>query len=157
MDVDKDQPIHSVMTMEERISSTGPISQARFRTLLLAFFALSALAFAGTGIYGVVSYSVSRRTSEIGIRMALGAQQKDILKMILGESMFYTLFGVIIGLASAFALTRLLSSLLFGISPTDTTIFIGAATLVALVSLSAIYVPARKAMNVDPLVALRRE
>jgi len=157
LDVDKDQPIHSVMTMEERISSTGPISQARFRTLLLAFFALSALALAGTGIYGVISYSVSQRTSEIGIRMALGAQRKDILKMILGESMFHTLLGVIIGLAGAFALTRLLSSLLFGISPTDTVIFTGAAALVILVSLFAIYVPARKAMSVDPLAALRRE
>jgi putative ABC transport system permease protein len=89
--------------------------------------------------------------------MALGAQRKVILKLILGESMFYTLAGVIIGLAGAFALTRLLSSLLFGISPTDTTIFIGASTLVTLVSLLAIYVPMRKAMNVDPMAALRHD
>lgn len=155
--VDKDQPIHGVMTMEERISSTGPISQARFRTLLLAFFAISALTLAGTGIYGVVAYSVSQRTSEIGVRIALGAQQKDILKMVLGEGMLHALIGIIIGLAGAFALTRLLSSLLFGISPTDTTIFISAAALVTLVSLLAIYIPARKAMKVAPSAALKLE
>jgi putative ABC transport system permease protein len=156
--VDKDQPVHDVLTMEQRLIGADPISQARFRTLLLVLFALSALVLAAVGIYGVVSHSVIQRTREIGIRMALGAQPKHILRMVMGHGTILTLIGVGLGLVSAFALTRLLSTqLLFGVNPTDATVFGGAAVSLALISLLATYLPARKARRADPLEILRYE
>ncbi|MGB9179654.1 MAG: FtsX-like permease family protein, partial [Pyrinomonadaceae bacterium] len=120
-------------------------------------FAALALTLASVGIYGVMAYSVSQRTHEIGIRLALGAQSSDVLKMIVGQGMALAAIGIVIGLAVALTLTRLLSSLLFGVSATDPVTFTGIALLLACVAFLASYIPARKATKVDPMVALRYE
>lgn len=116
-----------------------------------------ALALAAIGIYGVISYAVSTRTHEIGIRMALGAQRPAVIQMVISQGMRLTLIGVALGLALALALTRLLKTLLFGVSSTDPVTFLVAALLLAAVALMACYIPARRAANVDPMVALRHE
>lgn len=153
--VDKDQPISDVRTMQELLSES--IASRRFSMLLLALFAAVALILAAVGIYGVMSYSVTQRTHEIGIRMALGAQTRDVLKLIVGQGMIVALAGVVIGLAASFALTRLMESLLFGISATDPlTFFIIPLVLVA-VAFGACLVPALRAAKVDPMIALRYE
>src|SRR5262249_28587325 len=123
---------------------------------LLMIFAGAALVLAGTGLYGVISCSVAQRTAEIGLRMALGAQAQDVLRLVLGQGIKLTLIGILIGLAGALALTRLMRSLLFEVSATDPATFGVIAGLLAVVALLACYVPARRAMKVDPLVALRR-
>ena len=135
----------------------GWLADRRFLLLLVGLFATAAMILAAVGIYGVVSFSVARRTQEIGIRMALGARRDDVLRLIVGEGARLALFGVAIGIAASFAVTRLLSSLLFGISATDPVTFIAVAALLSLVALLASYIPARRAIRLDPNIALRYE
>jgi putative ABC transport system permease protein len=153
--VDRNQPVFEVRSMDEIVS--GIVSAPRLAFLLLGVFASLALALAAIGIYGVTSYLVSQQTHEIGVRMALGAQPRDISRMVLGHGARLAGIGIIGGTAAALALTRLLSSLLFGVSATDPLTFVGVAILLIMVALAACYVPARRAMHVDPVVALRYE
>ena len=153
--IDKDQPIANVVTMEKLLADS--LSQPRFNMLLLGIFAGMALVMAVAGIYGVASYSVSQRTHEIGIRMALGAQQSDVLKLIIGQGLILVTIGLVLGLGAAFALTRLMTSLLYGVSVTDPLTFAGIALLLAGVALVANYIPARRATQVDPMEVLRFE
>jgi len=153
--VDKDQPVTRVRTMEAVVA--GSVAQPRFRTLLLGSFAVIALLLAAVGIYGVISYAVMQRTQEIGIRIALGAQPRDVLRLVVRQGMAPALVGLGVGLIGAFALTRLLKDLLFIVRPTDPATFALVALLLASVALLACYLPARRATKVDPMVALRRE
>jgi len=151
--IDKDQPVEDVRTMEDRIA--GYAAGRRFYTLLLGIFSALAVALAGVGIYGVISYSVSERRHELGIRMALGAQRTDILNLVVGQGFKLTLVGVIVGVAGAFTLGRFLSGLLYGVKPSDPLTFVAVALILTAVALLASYVPARRATKVDPMVALR--
>jgi putative ABC transport system permease protein len=153
--IDKDQPISHIRTMEELVA--GSVSERRFNMSLLAVFAGLALLLAAVGIYGVMSYSVEQRTREIGLRMALGAQTRDVLRLVVRQGMTLTLIGAVIGLIAAIGLTRLIKSLLFGVSATDPVTFFVIPLLLALVALLACYLPARRATKVDPLVALKAE
>jgi predicted permease len=154
-DMDKDQPVSNIRTMEGILSES--VARQRFSMLLLVTFATLALVLAAVGLYGVMSYSVAQRTREIGIRMALGAQARDVLKMVVGQGIKLVLIGVAIGLAAALILTRLMSSLLFGVSATDPTTFITISLVLISVALLASYIPARRATKIDPLIALRYE
>jgi len=153
--VDPDLPIYGVASMEELISTST--SEPRVRSTLFGIFAALGLVLATVGVYGVVSYSVVQRTHEIGIRMALGAQKSDVLGMVVGQGLRLALMGVAIGIAGALALTRFLTSLLYGVDPTDPLTFISVSVILILVALLACYIPARRAANVDPMVALRYE
>ncbi|HEX8424292.1 MAG TPA: ABC transporter permease, partial [Pyrinomonadaceae bacterium] len=153
--IDKDQPVADVRTMQSWIDELT--ARSRFGTLLLTIFAGLALILAAIGIYGVMSYSVTQRTHELGIRIALGAKTLDVLKLILGRGLALTLVGIVLGLAASLVLTRFLSSLLYGISATDPITFGGLSLLLTGVALAACYVPTRRAMKVDPMVALRNE
>jgi len=135
----------------------GWLADRRFLLLLVGLFAAAALALAAVGIYGVVAFSVTRRTQEIGIRMALGAQRSDVLRQVVGEGARLATLGVVIGIGASLAITRVMSTLLFGISATDPLTFVGVVVLLSVVSLFASYIPARRAMHLDPLVALRYE
>ena len=153
--LDKEQPIAKISTMDQLISDS--VARSRFTMLLLSIFAGLALTLACIGIYGVMAYSVAQRTHEIGIRLALGAQRKDVLRLILRYGLRLALIGVGIGIAAGLLLTRLLASLLYGTKPGDPLTFIGVSALLIFVALMACYIPSRRAMRVDPMVALRYE
>ena len=153
--LDKSQPVYAVQTMEQIVD--GSLSPRRTNTQLLAAFAAIALLLAAVGIYGVMAYFVTRRTNEIGVRVALGAQKRDILKLIVGKGTILTLAGAAIGVAVSFGVTRFLQSVLFGVSATDPLTFFVVPVLLCCVALTACYIPARRAMRVDPMVALRYE
>jgi putative ABC transport system permease protein len=152
--LDKDQPV-TVTTMDQIFSDS--VAGQRFNALLLGVFASLALALATVGVFGVINYSVAQRTHEIGIRVALGAQRRDVFKLIVGQGLILALVGVAIGSLGAFAMTRLITRLLFGVSPTDRVTFLLVSLLVTVVAMLACYIPARRATKVDPLVALRYE
>ena len=154
-EIDKDQPVSNIQTMEEILADS--IARQRFSMLLLAIFAGVALVLAGVGIYGVMSYSVAQRTHEIGIRMALGAQTGAVLKLAVGYGMKLVIAGIVIGLIAAFALTRVMATLLFGVTATDPTTFTLISVLLIAVAAVASYVPARRATRVNPIIALRYE
>jgi predicted permease len=153
--LDRDQPIYSLMTMDQRISDS--IAPRRFNMFILGLFAALALLLAAIGIYGIMAFSVVQRTHEIGVRMALGASTQDVLKLVMRNGFKLALIGIAVGLVAAFAATRVLSSLLYEVSARDPLIFVLDAILLAIAALLACYIPARRATNVDPLVALRYE
>jgi putative ABC transport system permease protein len=153
--IDPDQPIAAVKPMTEWVETS--VAAPRYRTTLLALFAALAMVLAATGIYGVMSYSVAQRTHEIGVRMALGARRFDVLKLVVRQGMLLTIVGVIVGLGGAFALTRVMSSLMFGVTTKDPITFVAVAALLVVVAFIACFVPARRATKVDPLIALRYE
>jgi putative ABC transport system permease protein len=153
--IDKDQPVSKIRTMDQVIEAS--VAAPRFRTLLLGLFGLTALLLGAIGIYGVMSYSVSQRTREIGIRIALGAARPQIIKLVLRQGLVLTLAGLGIGLLGALALTHLLSSMLFEVRPTDPLTFAGVTLVLTAVSLLANCLPTRRATKVDPIVALRYE
>jgi putative ABC transport system permease protein len=142
-------------TLDEIFSSS--LDRQRFSLVIFGVFGVAALLLAAMGIYGVTSYAVAQRTQEIGIRMALGAQMPDVLKLVLKSAMSLVLVGAVLGLAGAYAATRVMSSLLFGVTPTDLATFIAVPLVLFVVALMASLVPARRATKVDPLVALRYE
>jgi putative ABC transport system permease protein len=153
LELDRDQPVSRVAAMSQRLSDS--IAPQRFATLLLGIFALVALALAAVGIYGVISFSVTRRTHEIGVRLALGAHRNDVLRMVVLQAVTLALVGVAIGVAGGLALTRVLGTLLYGVSATDPAIFAAVSLLLTLVAALASWLPARRAARVDPIVALR--
>ena len=153
--IDKDLPVTDIESMIDALSAS--VAQPRFGMFLLSLFGALALILAAAGIFGVISYSVSSRTREVGIRVALGAARGKILQLILSELAKLVLLGLALGIGGALALGRFLRSLLFEVRPTDPLTFAAVAILLALVTLAAAYVPARRAMRVDPMVALRHE
>jgi putative ABC transport system permease protein len=153
--LDKDEPMAKIATMDELVGDS--VARSRFITLLLSCFAGLALVLACIGIYGVMAYTVGQRTQEIGIRMALGAQRTDVLRLVVGQGFRLAAIGVILGIGVALALARLMTSLLYGVSAADPLTFAGVGAVLACVALLASYIPARRAMRVDPIVALRYE
>jgi putative ABC transport system permease protein len=153
--VDPNQPVFNINTMEQVLADS--LASQRLSMLLLSIFAGVAMTLAAVGIYGVMSYTVIQRTHEIGIRMALGARVADVLRLILGHAMMLVLIGITIGLVGAFAVTRVMASLLYGVSATDPLTFVGVSLLLAVIALIACLIPARRATKVDPMVALRHE
>ena len=150
--LDKDQPIYNVRTMDDVVANS--LGTRRVSMQLFAVFAIAALLLAAIGIYGVMAYSVTQRTQEIGIRMALGAQKSDVLALVIRQGMTLTVIGVVVGLAGAFALTRVIANLLFGVAATDPLTFVAIPLLLLFVALVACYLPARRAARLDPTIAL---
>jgi len=155
MAVDKDQPLSGIKTMEQVVEDS--VAGRRFQMSLLAVFATIALGLAAIGIYGLMSYTVNQRTHEIGIRMALGAKRREILHLVMRHGMMLAIVGVALGTVGALLLTRSLSSMLYGVGANDPTTLLSVATLLIGVAALASYIPARRAMRVDPMVALRYE
>ena len=153
--IDKDQPVTAIKTMDQFVADS--ISSRKFNAVLFGMFAGLALVLATVGVYGVISYSVSQRVQEIGIRMALGAEPSNVVRLVLGQGMVLVLTGVALGLGASMALTRVMTSLLFGVSSTDPATFVFVSFLLILVALLASYIPARRAARVDPMAALRSE
>jgi ABC-type antimicrobial peptide transport system permease subunit len=153
--IDPNQPISNVSTLEKVVNES--IAQRRLNMLLMGLFGGLAMLLSAVGIYGLLSHAVTQRTQEMGIRMALGAQVKDVLKLVLKQGMMLALLGEVIGLVGAFVLTRLIRGLLFGVTPNDSTTFVIVAAVLGVVALLACYLPARRATKVDPLIALRQE
>ena len=153
--LDKDQPIYNVRTMDDVVANS--LGTRRVSMQLFAVFAIAALLLAAIGIYGVMAYSVTQRTQEIGIRMALGAQAGDVLRMVVRQGMTLALIGIGVGLAGAFGLTRVLANLLFGVKATDPVTFVAISLLLTFVALLACYLPARRVSRVDPVIALRAD
>jgi putative ABC transport system permease protein len=154
-EIDSEVPVRNVLSMNDVMANS--VGQQRFNMLLLGAFGVLALFLAAIGIYSVLSYSVRRRVQEIGIRLALGAKLADVLRMVVLEGMKPVAFGVALGIAGAFALGRVLASLVFSVRPTDPFTFFAAAALLALIALLACMIPAYRATRVDPLAALRYE
>jgi putative ABC transport system permease protein len=155
LEVDADQPVSNIRTIEQDISRS---LAARRQTLtLLGLFSVVALGLAALGLYGVLAHAVALRRNEIGIRMALGARRVDVLRLVLGHGMRLTLVGLAVGLAGAFALTRVLRHQLYEVGPTDPATFVGVSLVLILVTILACMIPARRATKVDPMVALRYE
>jgi putative ABC transport system permease protein len=153
--MDKDQYVAKILPMTELVAES--VARRRFNAMLTGLFAVVALLLASVGIFGVLNYTVAQRTQEIGLRVALGAQTRDVLRLVLGQGARLILFGLALGLATSFALTRVLAGMLFGVTPTDPLTFVAVSLLLAGVALLACYIPARRATKVDPLVALRYE
>ncbi len=153
--IDKDQPIVGVQTLQQVMND--PISTRRITLILLSLFSVLALVLSAIGIYGVVSYSVAQRFREIGIRMALGAQRRDVRRLVLGQGARISGIGIAIGLAASLLLTRLMTKLLYSVSAADPATFLLVALLLALVALAACYIPARRTTRVDPSIALRQD
>jgi putative ABC transport system permease protein len=153
--LDPDQPVSDIRTLDQVVAKS--IARPRFNALLLAIFAGVALVLASVGIYGVMNYSATQRTQEIGIRMALGAKPRDILRLVVGHGMKLTAAGIAIGVIASLALTRVMSNLLFGVTATDLPTFLGVSALLTAVALVANYIPARRATRLNPVVALRYE
>jgi putative ABC transport system permease protein len=153
--LDRELPIDKVKTLDQFLAES--VAQPRFNTLLLTLFACVALILTAVGLYGVMAYSVTQRTREIGVRVALGAQTGDVLRLVVGQGMKLTLLGAALGLVLALALTRVMKSLLFGVSPTDPLTFALITTALILVALTACFIPARRATRIDPMTALRAE
>jgi putative ABC transport system permease protein len=153
--IDRDIPLTQVRVFDEYMSRT--LAKPRFNALLLSVFAGTALLLTAIGIYGLLAYSVSQRTNEIGIRIALGAAQSNIFRLVVGQAMLMVAISIVIGLLGAFMATRLLSSLLYGVATWDPTTFASIATLIAVVAFLACWLPARRATRVDPVIALRAE
>jgi len=154
-EVDPNQTVYDIATMEQRFSTA--VAPQRFNALVMAIFAGMAVILAAVGVYGVMAYSVSRRTHEIGIRIALGAQQRDVIKLILGRAISLAVFGISVGIAGALTLTRFLTSLLYAIKPRDPMTFVAVSVVLIGVALIASYIPARRAVTIDPMRALRHE
>ncbi|MCM3903270.1 MAG: FtsX-like permease family protein [Pyrinomonadaceae bacterium] len=153
--VDRDVATANVRTLEDYISDS--VAPRRFNLRVLTIFSLAALLLAATGIYGMVSYTVTQRTPEIGIRLALGAGRTSVFRLILGQGLKLVLLGLALGLVGALALTRVIRSLLFGVTPSDAFTFVVVSVLLILVALIACILPARRATKVDPLIAMRNE
>ena len=153
--IDKDQPVFNIKSLDDVMATS--LSPRRFSTLLLGIFAGIALVIAAVGIYGVISYSVNQSTREIGIRMALGAQRGDVLRLIIGKGMLLAVIGVAVGLIASLFLTKLLDSMLFGVNPRDLVTFASVSLVLSLIAFVACLIPSRRATRVDPMTALRYE